>query len=127
MASALTAFGWLALTVALAGLYGVMAFLVGCRRREIGVRMALGATPGDIRRLVLGESSRMVVSGVVLGSAAALLLARWFESLLFGVSATDPLTYALVATAVTLTAILATWHPARQAARVDPAVTLRSE
>ena len=121
------AFGALAFVVSLAGIYGVMAFLVVDRRREIGIRLALGAEPGRIGRMVVGSSARLVISGVALGSAGALLASNWVESQLFGVSPTDPSVYASVAAAVALAALMATWHPARQAARVDPAVTLRAE
>jgi putative ABC transport system permease protein len=120
-------FAILSFLVAAAGVYAVMAFLVASRTREIGVRMALGANGRDIRRLVLGSSMRLVVAGAAAGLAVAVGLSRWAESQLFGVSPTDPVTYALVAAAVTVTALAATWQPARQAARVDPVVTLRAE
>jgi ABC-type antimicrobial peptide transport system permease subunit len=104
-----------------------MAYLVAGRRREIGIRMALGADRRDIGRLVLTNSARLVIIGAVLGLAGALLLSRWAASQFYGVSATDPATYILVGTTILATALLATWHPARQAARVDPAITLRAE
>jgi predicted permease len=121
------AFSLLAFIVSIAGIYGVMAFLVAGRTREIGIRMALGARRADIGRMVLGSSTKLVMAGAVLGSAAALVASRWIESQLFGVSPTDPMTYLGVCAAVILTALLATWQPARQAARVDPAITLRTE
>jgi ABC-type antimicrobial peptide transport system permease subunit len=122
-----SAFGLVAYLVALVGVYGVMAHLVLGRRREIGIRMALGADRQDIRGLVLASSARLVMIGTLLGIAGALALSRWTSSQFFGVSALDPATYAGVAAMVVATALLATWHPARQAARIDPAVTLRGE
>jgi hypothetical protein len=120
-------FSVLAFVIAMAGIYGVMAFLVAGRTREIGIRMALGADAAAIRRLVLASSVRMVVVGAVAGLTIAFGASRWVESQLFGVSATDPGTYAIATMTVILVALFATWHPARQAACVDPAITLRSE
>jgi predicted permease len=120
-------FSVIAFLVAMAGLYGVMAFFVASRTREIGVRVALGADRRAIRRLVLGSSGRIAVAGAIAGAALAYGLARLIASQLFGVSPDDPLTYVTVLAAVVLTALAATWHPARQAARVDPAITLRAE
>jgi predicted permease len=128
IASAIVAgFAGLAFVVALAGVYGVMAFLVASRSREIGIRMALGASRTQIRSLVLASSMRLVLAGATVGVGAALAAASLIESQLFGVTPTDPLTYVLVAGAVMSTATLATWQPARQAAGVDPAVALRAE
>jgi ABC-type antimicrobial peptide transport system permease subunit len=121
------AFGLIAFLVAVVGVYGVMAYLVAGRRREIGIRMALGADRRDIGRLVLASSARLVVIGAALGLGGALLLSRWAASQFYGVSATDPATYTLVGATMLATALVATWHPARQAARVDPAITLRAE
>jgi ABC-type antimicrobial peptide transport system permease subunit len=120
-------FSVLAFIVAIAGIYGLMTCLVSGRRREIGIRMALGADPGDIRNLILGSSIRLVATGAAAGAMAAVMASRWIESAMFGITATDPATYACVITVVVGTALVATWHPARQAARVDPAVTLRAE
>jgi predicted permease len=120
------AFGAVAFLVAIVGVYGLMAFLVSSRRREIGIRLALGADGGDISRLVLGSSLRLVLLGTLLGSASALAAARWIESRLFGVTPTDPTTYAIVTVVVVATAIIATWRPARRAARVDPVSSLRA-
>jgi putative ABC transport system permease protein len=121
------AFGVIAFFVAIVGVYGVMAYLVAGRRREIGIRMALGADRRDIGRLVFASSARLVVIGAGLGLGGALLFSRWAGSQFFGISATDPATYTLVAIAVLVTALVATWHPARQATLVDPAMTLRAE
>jgi len=128
MATAIiSSFAVVAFVIAVAGVFGVMTFLVTNRTREIGIRMALGAERTDVRRMVLGSSLRLVVAGVIVGAAAAALSGRWLESQLFGVTPTDPLTYAIVIATVVTTAIAATWHPASRAARVDPAITLRAE
>jgi ABC-type antimicrobial peptide transport system permease subunit len=116
----------LAFVVAAAGIYGVMAFLVANRAREIGIRMALGADTRRIRSLVLASSMWLVLLGAGIGIGGAFVASRWAQSQLFGVKATDPLTIVLVTVAVALTALLATWHPARQATRVDPKVLLRN-
>jgi ABC-type antimicrobial peptide transport system permease subunit len=120
-------FGATAFVVAMVGLYGVTAFLVAGRRREIGIRLSLGATPGDIRRLVIGPATRVVALGLDAGTLAAFAASRWIESQLVGVSSTDPSTYAGVAAGLVVTALLATWRPARRATTMDPAVTLWSE
>lgn len=128
MATAIiSSFAVVAFVIAVAGVFGVMTFLVTNRTREIGIRMALGAERTDVRRMVLGSSLRLVVAGVIVGAAAAALSGRWLESQLFGVTPTDPLTYAIVIATVMATAVAATWHPASRAARVDPAITLRAE
>ena len=121
------AFSVVALVVAIAGLYGVVAFLVASRTREIGIRMTLGADRRDISRMVLKSSGRLVVIGLLTGAAAAFWGARTIESQLFGVSRFDPVTYVAVAGVLSVAALIATWVPARQAARIDPAITLRAE
>jgi ABC-type antimicrobial peptide transport system permease subunit len=103
-----------------------MAFLVANRARAIGIRMALGADSRRIRRLVLESSIWLVFLGAAIGIGGALVAARWAQSQLFGVRAMDPVTIGLVTLAVVVTALLATWHPARQATRVDPKVLLRN-
>jgi predicted permease len=115
------------LLLAVIGLYGVMAFLVAQRTQEIGVRMALGAGRGDILRLVLGKSVRLIVFGTVVGLIAALGLSRVLSSLLFGIGSHDPFTYALVTLLLVVVAILATLIPARSASKVDPMEALRCE
>ena len=124
-ASIMSAFGVFAFLVAIAGIYSVMAFLVAGRTREIGIRMALGADHGTISRLVLGSSVRLVIIGSVIGVGGALAVARWAGNLLFGISPSDPLTYASVTAAVFVTTLLATWQPTRQASKVDPSLLLR--
>jgi ABC-type antimicrobial peptide transport system permease subunit len=120
-------FAVVALAIAVAGVFGVMASLVSSRTREIGIRVALGAKPREVSQLVLSSSLRLILLGVAVGLVAAVVASRYVESQLFGVTPTDPLTYTVVAGTVVLAAILATWQPARRAARVDPAITLRAE
>jgi predicted permease len=120
-------FAGIAFFIAIIGVYGVMAFLVVSRTREIGIRMALGAERRDVMRLVLGSATRLVIIGSTVGLAASAVLARLVRAQLFGVSPIDPWTYSIVVLSVTATAILATWQPARHAARVDPSMTLRTE
>jgi len=119
--------GSLALALATVGVYGVVAYSVSQRTHEIGVRMAIGAKPGDVVRMMVSEGGRLAVVGVVLGSVVALAGARLIRGLLFEVSATDPLTFAAVAAALLGIALLASYIPARRATRVDPMVALRGE
>jgi len=102
-----------------------MAFLVAGRAREIGIRMALGADRRAIIRMVVGSSARLVTAGALAGIVLALTGARWGSTLLFGVSARDPLTYAAVGLLVIAIALVATWRPASVAGRIDPSRLLR--
>jgi predicted permease len=120
-------FAVLALALTSVGVYGVIAYLVAQGRREIGIRMALGATERAVLGLVLREGMTVAFYGGVIGLAAAFGLTRLMESLLFGVSGTDPLTFATVALVLTGTALIASYVPARRAARIDPLVSLRAE
>jgi ABC-type antimicrobial peptide transport system permease subunit len=120
-------FAAVALVLALVGLYGVMSYSVGLRRREMALRMALGARAGSLIGLVLGQGMRLVAVGVVLGVVAALAFSRVLEGLLYGVAPNDPLTIVAVVVLLSAVALLANLLPARRAARVDPVVALRHE
>jgi putative ABC transport system permease protein len=123
----LTVFASLAVLIAAIGIYGVLAYSVNQRTREIGVRMALGATPGSVLKLIVGEGMKVVMLGVAVSLAGGLALGRAVSSLVFGVTVRDPATFAVVAAALTLVALAACVIPARRAARVDPLVALRHE
>ena len=127
MSFLLVCFAVLALTLAVVGLYGVMAFNGLRRMREIGVRLALGAMPAQIRMMMLKQGMRLLGAGLLLGFAGAFALSRVIRSVLFGVSANDPLIYGAVTLVLLGAAFFACWIPARRASRVNPMITLRAE
>jgi ABC-type antimicrobial peptide transport system permease subunit len=121
------AFGILAALLAAVGLYGLLAYTVAHRTSEIGLRVAIGAGRGDITRLVLGESARLVIIGVVAGMALGGWLTRWTASLLFGLQPWDAMTFSLAPVALLIIGLGAAFVPARRAASIDPATALRTE
>jgi ABC-type antimicrobial peptide transport system permease subunit len=123
----LTIFAAMALVLACIGIYGVVAYLVGQRTQEIGVRMSLGAKRHHILMLILGQGLRMATAGVVVGLLLAFSLTRLMSSQLFGVSNHDPLTFIAVSLVLIAVALMACWLPARRAMHVDPTVALRSQ
>jgi predicted lysophospholipase L1 biosynthesis ABC-type transport system permease subunit len=123
----LSVFAFLALALASVGIYGLVSYIVGQRTREIGVRMALGAARTDIVAMILRSSTGLALTGVTLGLFASLALTRLMARLLYGVRASDPLTLILVSITLVAVALLASYIPARRAAKVDPMVALRYE
>jgi len=120
-------FGAVALALAAIGIYGVTAYGVAQRTREMGIRLALGAAPGAVRGLVVGEGVRLALIGLAAGLVLALVGARALRSQLYGIASSDPATYVALSCVLLLVAVLATYLPARRATRVDPAITLRAE
>jgi len=115
------------MVLACIGIYGSISYSVRQRTNEIGVRLALGAQASDVLRLIIGHGLTLVLVGVAIGLAASFALTRAIKSLLFGVSATDPLTFFVISLVLIFTALLATWIPAWRATKVDPLVALRYE
>ncbi|HEX5635237.1 MAG TPA: FtsX-like permease family protein, partial [Gemmatimonadales bacterium] len=120
-------FGLTALLLAALGIYGVIAYAVSQQQREIGIRIALGARPGSVVRMVLADGLRLTLVGVAVGLAGALATTRLLSGLLFGVGASDPLTFGAIVAVLAVVALAACWIPARRAAAVNPLVALRSE
>jgi len=120
-------FAGVALVLATIGIYGVMAYLVSQGTREIGIRMALGATQRDVLGLIVRQGMTLAISGLAIGLAGAFLLTRLIRSLLFGVEATDPLTFVGISVLLAFMALLASYIPAQRAARIDPMVSLRCD
>ena len=120
-------FATLALALAAAGLYAAISYSVSQRTHEMGIRMALGARPGDLLKLILGQGMTLTAIGVAVGIAGALMLTRFLTKLLYGVSATDPSTFAMLSFFVLAVALLACYVPARRAAKVNPIEALRCE
>ncbi|MGH9738254.1 MAG: FtsX-like permease family protein, partial [Candidatus Acidiferrales bacterium] len=123
----LAIFAALALLLSCIGIYGVISYLVAQRTHEIGVRMALGAQPSQVLRLILGQGAKMALLGIAIGLVASLALTRLMTKMLFGVSAYDPLTFLGVAALLIVVALAACYIPARRAMRVDPMIALRYE
>jgi putative ABC transport system permease protein len=123
----LVVFAAVALLLALAGVYGVMAYTVSQRLPELGVRVALGATPEHVMRLILGYGARLAGAGLVIGLALSLTAGRLLQGLLFNVAPRDPLMLALVTISVAVATLAACYIPGRRAVRVDPMIALRAE
>ncbi|MFI5246484.1 MAG: FtsX-like permease family protein, partial [Gemmatimonadales bacterium] len=120
-------FGILGLVLAAVGIYGVMAYSVAQRTREIGIRMAIGAAAGDVMRLVMRQGMALVLAGTAIGLAGAVAASRLIRGILYGSGANDPLTFVAVPFVLMGVAMLATWIPARRAAAMDPLLALRHE
>jgi ABC-type antimicrobial peptide transport system permease subunit len=120
-------FASVGVALAVVGVYGVMAQMARRRVREMGIRLALGAQAEDVRWLVVRNGLRLVGVGLIMGTGAAFVVTRTMQTLLFGVAAKDPMTFAVVPALLVLTALLATWAPANHASRADPAAALRAE
>jgi ABC-type antimicrobial peptide transport system permease subunit len=127
LAKLATCCGALAAVLAAVGLHGLLAYLVTQQRREIGIRLALGARPGEVQWTVLRRGLELTLAGILIGAPLALAASRGIASLLYGVSAHDPVTLALVVALLAGVALLACWLPARWAARTDPMIALRAE
>ena len=123
----IASFAGTAMLLSAIGLYGVLAYAVGQRTREIGIRLALGAKRGEVLRMVMIQAGRLAVAGVVIGLGAAVIASRALRSQLFQIAPTDTLTYAMVGGGLLIVALVASWIPARRASRIDPLVALRHD
>jgi ABC-type antimicrobial peptide transport system permease subunit len=123
----LPSFGLLAVVLATTGVYGIMAYAVSRRTREIGIRMALGAAPSQVARVVLTRTAILLVVGMTVGFATAFAGGEFFAQILYGISAYDPLTYLCALALMAVVAFVACWVPARRAIKVDPLMALRTE
>lgn len=123
----LAVFAAVALSLAAVGIYGLIAYSVAQRTRELGIRIAIGAVPRDVLFLVIRQGAKLALAGIVVGSLGAIALTRWMRSMLFQVDPLDPLTFAAVGVALAAVAILATWAPALRAARVSPVIAMRND
>jgi ABC-type antimicrobial peptide transport system permease subunit len=119
--------GFMALTLAIVGVYGVLSYAVAQRRKELSIRIALGAAPAAVRAVFIRRGLTLACAGGALGLSAAVVFSRWMSSLLFGIAPLDPLTYGTCAATILTAAIVASYIPARRAAAVDPMDTLRTE
>jgi ABC-type antimicrobial peptide transport system permease subunit len=127
VAVVLASFGFLAVVLASTGVYGMMAYAVSRRTREIGIRMALGAAPSLVARVVLARTAVLLAVGVTIGLALAFAGGKFFGQILYGISAHDPLTYLCAIALMAAVAFVACWVPARRAIRIDPLTALRAE
>ena len=123
----LALFAGLAMILTAVGLYGVISYTVAQRTHEIGIRMALGAKPKDMMKLIIGQGMKLGVTGVAIGIAIAMGLTHFLSSMLFGITATDPVSFAAVIVMLLLVVVMACYVPARRAMRVDPMIALRHE
>src|SRR5262245_43590081 len=118
-------FSAISLIAATGGLFSILAYAVRHRRREFGIRLALGASPVEVRRIVFREGARVAAAGLMLGSLAGWWISQWLSALTFGIPANDVSTWLLVTAVIGLTVVTASWRPASQASRIDPATLLR--
>ena len=127
VAVVLASFGLLAVVLAATGVYGIMAYAVSRRTREIGIRMALGAAPSQVARVVLARTARLLAVGIAIGFALAFATGKFFGQILYGISAYDPVTYLCAIALMAAVAFIACWAPARRAIQTDPLKALRAE